>query len=582
MIDQECAAGVFSLRKFYARRIRRIAPALIVTLAATLVLGIVHGLPAELAMLGKTTVAALLSVSNIFFWRHSGYFDSPAQTQPLLHTWSLSIEEQFYLFLPLGMILLYRALPQRRGGRTLLVAAAAVASFALAAAMLRDSPTATFYLLPTRAWELLLGALVWLHPFAILDRPIVRNMAAGAGAALIVATLFTYTTQTPFPGVAALPPCAGAACIIAAGQAGPTAVGRALSLKPLVFVGLISYSLYLWHWPIIVFQNSDNILISQASPATEMLAVAAASFAAAVISWRFIERPFRSRQVTPSAPLFGAVGGSALLVGGVAAAAIVTGGLPSRFTPEARHVAAYLDYDPRQQFRAGTCMISSGWDFGDYRDDKCLTEVAGKKNYLLLGDSHAAHLWRGLVDALPLAHVMQATASGCRPLLHAAPENWGQCRLLIDHVFQDFLPSHPVDAVLMAAKWEEGDLPGLALTLDWAKKHGVKVVLFGPIVQYDAPVPRLLASALSSGDDVLSAQRLSAVKRLDGEVKALAAAKQVPYVSLWDVMCRQENCMALSPDGRPLQFDYGHVTTEGSILLAKLALEGTSIDEGVR
>ena len=581
LVDKQCAAGTFSFRGFYARRVRRIAPALLATLGGTLALGVAYGLPAELAGLGRTTLAALASVSNIYFWRHSDYFDTPAQAQPLLHTWSLSIEEQFYLFLPVGMVLLYRWLP-RRGARTALIGAGALLSFAASAALVDDYPTATFYLLPTRAWELLLGVLVGLWPVRALARPAVREAVAAAGAGMIAAALFLFTPKTVFPGPAALLPCLGAACIIAAGQAGPSVVGRALSTRPAVFVGLISYSLYLWHWPVIVFQTSDEFLVGRAHPALETLAVMAASFALAVVSWRFVEQPFRSRERVGSRALFGAVGGTAALAGAAGLAMVASGGFPSRFSPAAREIASFLDYDSRHQYRAGVCMISSNWSFADYQDDQCLTEAPGRKNYLLLGDSHAAHLWRGLVEALPAAHVMQATASGCRPTLEPAPGEWDQCRAVMDHALREFLPSHPVDALLLAAKWEADDLPGLGRTLDWARAHGTEVVLFGPIVQYEIPVPRLYAHAQGSGEDLLSSRRRLDVERLDEKLAALAAAKGVAYVSLWDVMCRHANCLAVTAEGRPLQFDYGHVTTEGSRVVAKLAVAGTVIDEGVR
>ncbi|HEY8610486.1 MAG TPA: acyltransferase family protein [Roseomonas sp.] len=567
IVDRSVAAGSFSFRDFYERRVRRIAPAFLFMLFGTLLLAIQYAPPSEMAEVGRTSVAALLSLSNVYFWRNTDYFAKLAESQPLLHTWSLSVEEQFYLLMPPVVVLLYRWLP---GARRPLVLAAAILSFLASILAAKNYPAASFYLLPTRAWELLLGMLVGLYQFRPLEKQLTRSMVATLGAAMIGVAVFAHTGKVPLIEPAPLLPCLGTACIIAAGRAGPTLIGRLLSARPLVLIGLMSYSIYLWHWPIIVFQRSDAFLTAEAGPAINTLVIFVASLVMGGVSWYAIERPFRSREKMGRGSVFGVVGTSAALAGAIGVFGVTSGGYAWRFPDLAREAAAYLDYDPRPQYRAGTCMISSGFGFENFRQDVCLARSAGQKHYLLLGDSHAAHLWSGLEQAVPQATIMQATASGCRPTLHAEAGAWDQCRLVVNHVLKNYLSTRPVSAVLLAAKWEEGDIPGLEQTLDWARGQGVKVILFGPIVQYRTPVPRLVANSLRTGENLLEKHRIKHLQQLDHRLRAIALARGVQYVSLWDIMCSHQNCMATTSDGRPLQFDYGHVTEEGSRLLAEL------------
>jgi peptidoglycan/LPS O-acetylase OafA/YrhL len=213
-------------------------------------------------------------------------------TLPLLHTWSLAVEEQFYFLFPVLMLGLARFGAK---AATWTIGGIAIASLVVSIIGVAYAPSATFYLLPARGWEILLGALVARGRFDVLDNPALRQTVAAVGAALIVIPIFAYTEATPFPGLAALPPCLGTAMLIAAGTRGSTAVGSALSVRPMVFVGLISYSLYLWHWPVIV-------LMQEALPAPNLerigkIAAFSLSFGLAYLSWRYVEQPFRVKNL---------------------------------------------------------------------------------------------------------------------------------------------------------------------------------------------------------------------------------------------------------------------------------------------
>jgi len=209
----------------------------------------------------------------------------------MLHMWSLSVEEQFYIFYPILLLLIVKGLKRRP---LVLVSLISLVSFALAEWGVRNAPNPTFFWLPTRAWEMGLGAIVALSTIGTIWTPPVRHAVGLSGLALIIFAVAFYTPLTPFPGMAALPPVLGTAMIIAAGRGGPNIAGRILSWRPLVGVGLISYSLYLWHWPVLVFLNIHFGLHNV--PTWAMASGVVMSVILAYFSWRFVEQPFRSRQ----------------------------------------------------------------------------------------------------------------------------------------------------------------------------------------------------------------------------------------------------------------------------------------------
>ena len=557
ILNEQIGKGVFSIVGFYERRIRRIFPALAVMLIVTSVLAYRNLLPSEIESYRLSLVAALLSVSNIYFWSQSGYFDLASITKPLLHTWSLGIEEQCYIVLPLILRITYHYFP--RGVRPTVIGLTLV-SLAFSAVGAFTDPTGTFYLLHTRIWELLLGGLISLDVFPVPHDRIWRNVLALIGLLLMGFAILFYTLWTPFPGLTALVPCAGAGLVILAGRGGPSLVSRVLSLRPIVFFGLISYSLYLWHWPLLVFQSTNAVLISS-TPRNGKIAVVLVSIIAATLSWAFVERPFRRLAVSRSAILQSAAAVALVILG----IAVALAALPSRFSPQAVSVANYLN-DDRQHMQPEKCFVTSVADF-ERNKAACLTPSSSRPNLLIMGDSHAAHLWYGLDKVLTDEHVMEEAASRCKPTIVDAGGT-GACNEIMHFLFYDYLPAHPAETVLIAARWDQGDISSVDQTLSWAKKNNLNVVLFGPIVEYDSPVPRILAMAVQNGDPGLPKAHQTDKTAVDAALEAVARRNHVPYVSLQKMMCPAGACTVYASPGVPMQFDYSHLTRAGSIWVA--------------
>ncbi len=350
----------FSLVRFYDRRFRRILPALLVVLVVSVAAGYLLLLPGDFGRLGESGMFAAFGFSNFYFLWSSDYFAPAAEMQPLLHTWSLAVEEQFYLFWPILMWCVWRL---RKSGMFLLavLAVIALASFAASVYWVEADQSVAFFMLRTRAWELAAGAaLVFAKPIA--SRAVGETMG-WVGLALIFYAAVELTAETAFPGWNALYPCVGAALLVWP-KSVATSAHRLLSLRPAVFIGLISYSLYLWHWPVLVFFRH---YASAAMPTlTEAVILIALSIAAAWLSLHLVERPVRQMRFQRWTP------GRTIIAGAVTMAATVTiasypylgNGMPGRLDEQARHYAAF---DPSescgkhslQSFAGPTMCMSS-------------------------------------------------------------------------------------------------------------------------------------------------------------------------------------------------------------------------------
>jgi peptidoglycan/LPS O-acetylase OafA/YrhL len=472
VILTEQRAARFTLARFYERRARRILPALAFVILVTAVCAWWMVLPVDFIDLAQSMMAVSAFASNVLFWKQSGYFDA-AESKPLLHTWSLAVEEQFYLIFPLVLLLLARS-GKRRVATVLGVGA--VASLAVAEWGARHRPVGTFYLLPTRAWELLLGALVALW---LLDREstagdtptgtptgtrsrrgTVAEVAGVVGLALIAASAALYGRTTPFPGLLALAPTVGTALLIL--FADPrTSVGRMLGSRPLVAIGLISYSVYLWHQPLFALVRLQSV----APPGNgTFLALAALSVALGALTWRYIERPFRDPTRIGRRGIFGFALGSTALIAGLGAIGVASEGFPRRYS---------LDPAVALTLRRIDRPCVDGPVRGPLEDWSCpLGPQEGEPTFLVAGDSHA----RALVDAFDQAartrgvRGVLVTRGACTPfvgiyaLRHDQAER--NCHAMNESVLA-YVRAHHIRTVILVARWSlytEGGYDGKNLS----------------------------------------------------------------------------------------------------------------------
>ncbi|HEY1962886.1 MAG TPA: acyltransferase family protein, partial [Rhizomicrobium sp.] len=443
LIHTEMREGRFSLRQFYERRIRRIFPGLFALLIAAIVAAGLIFFPNSLARFGRSLLATAFFGANFEFWREAGYFDVAADQKPLLHLWSIAVEEQFYLIFP-ALLLLLGASSKRR--LLAVVGLIFVASLGFSIWSARHAPGAGYYLLPSRMWELMLGALLALGAVKAPQPRVARETISFVGLALISIGIIVYSRHTPFPGAAALAPCVGTALVIAAGES--AAFNRMLSVRPVVFVGLISYSLYLWHWPLYVFARA--VLVHPLTPA-ETVVLIALSLALAILSWRYIEQPVRSRSFRwPRPALFGGAVGAMAMAAACAVLILNTRGLPQRFPP---HIRAILAEEDDHEARLHECF---GLTAQDVRAGR-LCQIGAKveeASFILWGDSHAD----ALIPAVQSLAQRQgrtglfAGTDSCPPLLGVKRADTTKCEAFNDAVAK-IATSRAIREVILEARW---------------------------------------------------------------------------------------------------------------------------------
>jgi peptidoglycan/LPS O-acetylase OafA/YrhL len=446
IIQREIEQDRFTFAGFYERRIRRIFPALFVVLAATLLTGYFILLPSDLVLLGKSTLATLAFGSNVLFWRTSGYFDTTSELNPLLHTWSLAVEEQFYIGLPILLILVFRY--AKSSLRPVLIAGILISLLAcLWVQGLR--PTAAFYLSPFRAWELLLGAYLAVGNLPLVTKSWMRESLAWLGLFLLVISIVFIKAGPEFPGWHALGPVLGTGLLIYAGGSGLTVVNSLLSVKPVVFIGLISYSLYLWHWPVLVFMNYLNGIEPLGMLALVGILV---SIVLAVFSYCYVETPFRVNRMALNfkwLTIF-TVSSSILLII-LSSAILLTNGAPRRFNDD----VAFLDSEIATDIKFSSCE-SIGLMNGK-PNPNCMigAKVPEKISVVIWGDSHAL----ALAPAFDIAFKERGISallvfdSACMPLLNLINEFNSSCHINNEKTFNYLASNKKIKLTILAATW---------------------------------------------------------------------------------------------------------------------------------
>ena len=569
------------LATFYVRRMRRILPALLATCLVTAIVAIALFTPDQLVNVGKFLAATPVMLSNVATWTRGDYFAPGVRQLPLSHLWSISVEEQFYLIYPLLLIAITRyRLPYRR--LTLVVFASL--SLALCVWASHRAPEANYVFAPTRAWELLLGGMLTIGGVPRIGNRIAAEGLAVAGLLGIAIAVHFYTSAIRYPGTAAMLPCMASAALLATGSGPrPALVNRMLSWPPLVFVGLISYSLYLWHQPLLVFAN--YYYIAPLRPAATA-ALLVATLLVATASWRFIERPVRARILMKST--------RTLLVGvGVGSAGILLAGLvlwnsdgfPQRFPPQTRGLIVSMTATPElvrcveevslEQVRAGrVCNYGSG---------------DPSPKVLLWGDSHALAMMPA-VKELAKAHGMHVyfvAKYNCLPLfaplnptrIDTATDRYG-CANFNTAVLEAVTRLEP-ELIILDGAWAAGEPPprvpdiaaGIEQTVSRVGHHSrsICVVFAVPMLKYAVSDALFVARRRHIPDDFLRVSRADALAQhrdMEHDMRAVAERSGLTLVDPKDALCPADSCL-YKADDRSLYFDDSHLSVYGALYVAR-------------
>ncbi|WP_414471107.1 acyltransferase family protein [Microvirga sp. M2] len=570
LILGEKAAGHFSFLRFYERRARRILPALFLVIVATIPVAWQLLLPDPMKDFAQSVAFVSFFSSNILFWKESGYFDTNAELKPLLHTWSLAVEEQYYLLFPLILLAFLR-----KGRRWVGIALASLclASFVAAQSGSTSNPVKTFYLLPTRGWEMLIGALIALYGFnreiawassATVTR-YVNEAASLIGLGMIAWAVFAFDERTPFPGVYALVPTVGAGLIILCASP-ETFIGRALGWKLPVGIGLVSYSFYLWHQPMFALARYWKPDIEKGV----LLLLAGLAGVLAYLSWRYVERPFRDRTRVgrPQILAFSVIGSVLLALFGWAGHA--SDGFPARYSPEDQSLTM-----PRDR------QADYVWQRFNERALKDFDPQGGRK-ILVIGDSFSADLVNALYES-GLGNGIQISTYGvsgsCGNLyltmdllakVHpkdrafCAKQNW-----YADDKLHTLMQQ--ADAIWLISSWQAWQtnlLPESKRNLE--REFGRKVLVFGRKDVGTINLRQMIALSEKQRIELQTTMRSSHIKVNASMLKTLGQ----DFVDVSKLLCgHRTKCHPFTKDGKLISFDGGHLTQDGARYLGQRIAE---------
>lgn len=605
IIDREILAKDFSIAKFYERRVRRILPAMFLVLSVSTMFAWLWLTPSELKDYGQSLVAVNLFASNILFWRETGYFGGVGEFKPLLHTWSLAVEEQFYVIFPL-LLLGLSALARRFV--IIAVAALVILSFGLAEMQSHLKVDSAFFLAQYRAWELGVGALVALvFRGQLVKSGLLSSIGSIVGLAAILLSIVLLDGDTPFPGIYALPCVLGAALIILCAHPG-NPVGRLLSTSPFVWIGLLSYSAYLWHQPLFALVRIRYV---NEVPMLGMLALSLCSLGAAYLSWRFVEQPFRTPYRVSKKPLMLGAGLFAAALVAIGAGMALTNGAPWRLKPEAARLASYA---AKKNPRTEECL-GNARGFYTTPENACIYNTGMPPRVALWGDSHADALASGLADALKStgSGVRALTNAGCRPAIGLGSE---RCDKVNADILRYLIAATDIDVVVITCRYtiaiegkrfdnQEGgvEFGGDAYALPTHRDRrfindpsrvpmvgeslrapikklldaGKHVVLVYPVPEVGWNVPKHLARVAMFSDtapSTLSTSYAVFEKRtavIHSELEKLGQNPSLINVRPETVFCNTQEagrCMA-AISGAPLYYDEHHLGSVGAAMLSQ-------------
>lgn len=583
IIINELDAGNFSILRFYERRARRILPALFAVLLASIPFAWAWLMPRDLKDFAQSLVAVTTFSSNFLFWLEAGYFETTAELKPLLHTWSLAVEEQYYIFFPVLLMLL-----NPLGKRVILISLVGIFlfSFALSQWGIHNRPSATFFLLPARGWELLMGvfAAMYLQKHPGFTRNLATEALSLAGLLLIAVPIFIYTDDTPFPGAYALPATVGTALIILFARSG-TLAHRLLAARPMVAIGLVSYSAYLWHQPVFAFFKHR---FGTAMFDSYVVALIALSLLLATISFWVVERPFRRGATLKQ--LVAAMTACFLLVAGASTAFLTTVHENFRAVPSYKwalehaspELIAFIELrDVRRTCDNDLPELGLKYcTFGAPDQEPTIALWGDSLSGALLHGMHEVGLERGVAG---LAFV----ADGCPPILGLRNTLWATCTEQTQAaVIEKIAGLDTLETVLITGNISvamdaknvllDGEVSSPKLVrrkfqeaVDIFHRMGAQVAIIeqGPI--FTEPVAEYEIQRIRSAHD--RSQALTRDEQLESVAPTRGLADVVDrYIETVDFFCDDTECPSIDGDGNMVIYDYNHVTKNYSTKLARL------------
>lgn len=554
IITKEIEEKQFSFINFYEKRARRLMPALFAVLLFVIFASPFFLAPDNYKFLPIEIAGVLLFCSNVVSWMKSGYFSPDASERPLLHTWSLGIEEQFYLFLPVFLLISIYLFKKKYG---LFILCLTVCSFLGSAFYTSKDPASSFYLLPTRFWELAIGSLCAIYINFAPKNNIIREILAGIGLILIIASSMLFNKDLIFPGYIAVIPVVGAALLLISAQ--ETLVGKFLSNKLFVFFGLISYSLYLWHWPLIVFSKDTYLVDFQLNS----LAIFLLSVLLAWLSYKFIETPFRSKSKFNRNKIF-----FLTIFGGVLISilAVITHYLALHWENRLGSVATKLlasqnDYSPKRN----QCHFDGG--VPDTSKYCILGSSKNNPSTFVWGDSHGTEIAFALSK---YQSVYGVTYSSCSPGINYEYNYRPKCPDHNKAVLDFVLNNESIKNVVIASRYDNkkgNDLvkykQNISLVLDQLHSSGKNVIILNEIPTPKFDVPKQLAKTKNLAE------------KFTYSAETFDQLNVKPYVNVVryeQILCESNKC-PLYINGGALLFDNQHITVNASNLVAKYIYE---------
>jgi len=553
----------FNLLVFYTKRVYRLFPALFVMVLVSSIAAYFILLPNENELYLKSLFSTLFYISNFYFYTEANYFNDAMEFYPLLHTWSLSVEEQFYMLFPLLLMGIYA---KSKKHIFIFLIFIALISLVLSEWYVHKDASFSFFASPTRFFQFIMGGIIAISLQSRQSSKHLGDIGVIVGLILICISIYGYSDKTIFPGINALLPSFGTGLILYSGM--NTHYSKfILENKLLDTIGNASYSIYLWHWPLIVFYK---LKLSPNLSLREEILLFIVSILLGILSWKFIETKFRKKELNTLRlkPILNVIGLSMIIF---LVSVVIFTYYPNKNLRYLEKANAYLKYDS-SKFRAGTCFLTSKFnDVKFYNKDECIVHKQGKKNYLLLGDSHAAHYYSALEELLNENETLsQVTSSGANALLPYKGAK--RCVALNKWAYEELIKEKHFDTIILSGHWFNINKKDFQHSLTELLKYTDRLVVFGPSMVYKQSLPRLLLN-LKKGEDSSQIYKSSGTYKnlssLDKSMKSYVNMDNAKYISTLDILCDTKGCTAITVNGAPMNFDNGHLSHEGALYILK-------------